>query len=105
MRLNRSLFSLTKNRDQTFSDKSCTSALWNACDNVKQFSFVIAYIPGAQNTALDSLTRLEVDRNDKLVMKIYEDVQTLPIEVNVQSAGVSIEEQNFYTNDDDETEE
>ena len=38
-------------------------------------------------------------------MKIHEDVQTLPIEINVQSAGVSQEEQIFYTNDDDETEE
>ena len=37
-------------------------------------------------------------------MKIREDVQTLPIEINVQSAGVSQEEQIFYTNDDDETE-
>ena len=38
-------------------------------------------------------------------MKIREDVQTLPIEINVQSAGVSQEEQIFYTNDADETEE
>ena len=38
-------------------------------------------------------------------MKIREDVQTLPIEINVQSAGVSQEEQIFYTNDDDEREE
>ena len=38
-------------------------------------------------------------------MRIREDVQTLPIEINVQSAGVSQEEQIFYTNDDDETEE
>ena len=38
-------------------------------------------------------------------MKIREDVQILPIEINVQSAGVSQEEQIFYTNDDDETEE
>ena len=38
-------------------------------------------------------------------MKIREDVQTLPIEINVQSAGVTQEEQIFYTNDDDETEE
>ena len=49
--------------------------------------------------------RLEADPKDKLVMKIREDVQTLPIEINVQSAGVSQEEQIFYTNDDDETEE
>ena len=38
-------------------------------------------------------------------MKIREDVQTLPIGINVQSAGVSQEEQIFYKNDDDETEE
>ena len=38
-------------------------------------------------------------------MKSREDVQTVPIEINVQSAGVSQEEQIFYTNDDDETEE
>ena len=70
-----------------------------------QFKFVIAHIPGAQNTASDYLSRLEADPKDKLVMKIREDVQTVPIEVNVQSAGVSQEEQIFYTNDDDETEE
>ena len=38
-------------------------------------------------------------------MKIREDVQTVPIEINVEPAGVSQEEQIFYTNDDDETEE
>ena len=38
-------------------------------------------------------------------MKKREDVQTVPIEINVQSAGVLQEEQIFYKNDDDETEE
>ena len=38
-------------------------------------------------------------------MKIREEVQTVPIEINVQSAEVSQEEQIFYTNDDDETKE
>ena len=35
-------------------------------------------------------------------MKIREDVQTLPIEINIQSAGVSQEEHIFYTNDAEE---
>ena len=65
----------------------------------------MAHIPGAQNTAADYSSRLETDAKDKLFVKIREDVQTLPIEINVQSAGVSQEEQTFYTNDDDETEE
>ena len=37
-------------------------------------------------------------------MKIGEDVQTVPFEINIQLAGVSQGEQIFYTNDDDETE-
>ena len=98
---------LTDNKAVTrfFRTKIIPQALWNACDYVNQFNFVIAHIPGAQNTAADYLSRLEADPKDKLVMKICEDVQTLPIEINVQSAGVSREEQIFYTNDDDETEE
>ena len=38
-------------------------------------------------------------------MKIREDVRTVPIDINVQSAGVSQEKQIFYTNDEYETEE
>ena len=98
---------LTDNKAVTrfFQTKIIPPALWNACDYVIQFNFVIAHIPGAQNTAADYLSRLEADPKDKLVIKIREDVQTLPIEINVQSAGVSQEEQIFYTNDDNETEE
>ena len=98
---------LTDNKAVTrfFQTKIIPPALWNACDYVIQFNFVIAHITGAQNTAADYLSRLEADPKDKLVMKIREDVQTLPIEINVQSAGVSQEEQIFYTHDDDETEE
>ena len=70
-----------------------------------QFNFVKDHIPGTQNTAADYLSRLEADPKDKLVMKIREDVQTLPIEINVQSSRVSQEEQILYTNDEDEREE
>ena len=98
---------LTDNKAVTrfFRTKTIPPALWNACDYVIQFNFVIAHIPGTQNTAANYLSRLEADPKDKVVMKIREDVQTLPIEINVQSAGVSQEEQNFYTNDDEETKE
>ena len=80
---------LTDNKAVTrfFQKKIIPPALRNACDYVIQFNFVIAHIPGAQNTAADYLSRLEADPKDKFVMKIREDVQTLPIEINVQSAG------------------
>ena len=89
---------LTDNKAVTsfFQTKIVPPALWNACDYVIQFNFVIAHIPGAQNTAADYLSRQEADPKHKLVMKIREAVQTLPIEINVQSAGVSREEQIFY---------
>ena len=37
--------------------------------------------------------------------KIREDVEIRPIKVNLQSAGVSEEDQEFFTDEDDETEE
>ena len=43
--------------------------------------------------------------DEKLVLKVREDVETRPIEENVQSVGVSEEEQVFFTENDDETEE
>ena len=48
---------------------------------------------------------MEMNPTEKLVLKICEDVETRPIEVNVQSAGVSEEEQVFFTEEDNETEE
>ena len=47
---------------------------------------------------------MEMEPNGKLVLTIRADVETRPIEVNVQSAGVSEEEQIFFTKEDDETE-
>ena len=98
---------LTDNKTVTrfFQIKIVPPALWNACDYAIQFIFVIEHIPGAQNTATDYLFRPEANPKDKIVMKIREDVQTLPIGTIVQLAGVSQEEQIFYTNDDEETEE
>ena len=40
-----------------------------------------------------------------MILRIREDIPTTPIELHVQSASVSEEEQSFYTEDDDETEE
>ena len=48
---------------------------------------------------------MEMDPTEKLVLKICEDVETRPIEVNVQSAGVSEEKQVFFTEEVNETEE
>ena len=97
---------LTDNKSVTrfFQTKIIPPTLWNACDYVIQFNFVIAHIPGKNNTAADYLSRMETDPKEKLVLKIREDIETKPIEVKVQSAGVADEEQVFFTEQDDETE-
>ena len=69
------------------------------------FNFIIAYNPGKNNAAADCLSRMEMDPIEKLIPKMREDVETRPIEVNVQSAGVSEEEQVFFNEEGDETEE
>ena len=48
---------------------------------------------------------MERDPKEELVLKVREDVETKNFEVNVQSAGVSEEEQVFFTEEDNETEE
>ena len=47
---------------------------------------------------------METDPKEKLLLKIREDIETKPIEVNNQSAGVAEEELVFFTEHDDETE-
>ena len=51
------------------------------------------------------MSRLEICPEEKLNLRIREDISTTPIKLNVQSAGVFEEDQIFYTNDDEETEE
>ena len=70
-----------------------------------QFTFIIAHNPGKNNTAADYLSRMEMDPNEKVILKNRGDVETRPIEVNVESAVVSEEEQVFFSEEGDETEE
>ena len=101
------VITLTDNKSVTrfFQTKIFPPTLWNACDYVIQFNFLIAHIPGKNNTATDYLSQLEICTKEKLILRIREDISTTPIELNVQSAGVTEEEQIFYTDDDEETEE
>ena len=80
--------------------------LWKACNFVLQFNFTISHIPGKMNTAADFLSRLEMDPNEKMNLKIREDNPTKPIEVNIESTGNAQEEPVFFdTTDRQETTE
>ena len=79
-----------------FQTKVIPPPLWNACDFVLQFNFTIAHIPGKMNTAADLLSRLKMDPNEKVILKIREDIPTKPIEVNIESTGIVQEETVFF---------
>ena len=87
----------TDNRSITrfFQTKIIPPPLWNACDYVIQYNFVIAHVAGAMNTAADFLSRAEVNPTEKLELNITNDVTTKAIEVIIQSRGVA-EEESLY---------
>ena len=86
----------SKSVTRFFPTKMNPPPLWNACDFVLQFNFTIAHIPGKINTAADFLSRLEMDPNDKIILKIREDIPTKPIEVNIEFTGIAQEELVFF---------
>ena len=99
---------LTDNKSvkRIFQTKIIPPTLWNARNYVIQFNFfTIAHFPGKNNTAAVSFISSRNFSKKKLILKIREGIPTTPIELQVQSAGVSEEEQNFYTDDVDETKE
>ena len=74
--------------------------MWIACDNVTHFNLKIAHSPWENNTDADYLSRLERQNYQESTWGI----ENPTIEINVQSADVTVEEQLFFTTDD-ETEE
>ena len=86
----------SKSVNRFFQTKMIPPPLWNACDFVLQISFTIAHIPGKMNTAADFLSQLEMDPNEKIILKNREDIPTKPIEVNIESTGIAQEEQVFH---------
>ena len=93
----------TDNRSVTrfFHTKMIPPALWNACDFVLQYNFVIAHVAGSMNTAAIFLSRTEVDPTEKIEMTIRNDIPTKAIEVSIQSSGI-VEEEHIYVLPDDE---
>ena len=85
-----------------FQTKRIPPRLRSACNFVLQFNFTIARIPGKMNTAADFLSRLEMDPNEKILLKIREHIPTKPIEVNIESTGIAQEEPVFVDTTDQE---
>ena len=92
----------SKSVTRFFQIKTIPPPLWNACDFVLQVNSIVAHIPGKLNTAAGFLSRLEMDPNDKLILKIREDIPTKPIGVNIESTGIAQEKPVFFDTTDQE---
>ena len=90
----------SKSVTQLFQNKLIPPPLPKACDFVVQLIFTIAHNPGKMNTAADFLSRLDIDPNQKLIVKIRGVMPTLPIEVNIQSTGKTQEDRVFFLIED-----
>ena len=86
----------SKSVTRFFQTKMIPPPLWKASDFVLQFKFTIAHIPGKMNTAADFLSRLAMDANEKIILKITEDIPTKQIIVNIESTGIAQEETVFF---------
>ena len=87
-----------------FQTNTIPPSLWNACDHVLQFSFIIAHVAGSVNTAANFLSRLELKVTERIRLKIREDVQATLIEVTTSSSDVADEEQFIFAQADGEDE-
>ena len=74
--------------------------LRKACDLVLQFNFVWALNAAKYNKEADFLLWLEAGPNEKITLKIQDDILNKPLNVKKESTGNSPEEQVFNTNDD-----
>ena len=86
----------SKSVTRFFQTKMIPPPLWKAFDFVLQYNFTIAHIPGKLNTAADFLSRLEMDPNEKIILKIRKNIPTKPIEVNIEYTGIAQEQSVFF---------
>ena len=91
---------------QVFQTKMIPRSLLKVCDFVSQFHFKKPHVPERLNTAVDFLSRLDINPKEKVILQIREDIQTTPIEVSIQSSDIHEEDQFYFLPEgDSETEE
>ena len=70
--------------------------LWSAGNYVLQFNFHIMHVARTQTTAANFLSRIDLNPKERVELKLREDITIRPIQVNLQSTDVAIEEQLFF---------
>ena len=76
---------MTDNKALTrfFQSKRIPPKLWNHCDQALQFDFVLAHVPGVENPAADYLSRLDINPEDRIHLKLNDQIPVHYIEIDL----------------------
>ena len=79
---------MTDNKALTrfFQAKRIPPKLWNHCDQALQFDFVLAYVPGIENSAADYLSRLNINTEERLQLKLNDQTPIHYIEISSKNS-------------------
>ena len=76
---------MTDNKALTrfFLSKRIPPKLWNHCDQALQFDFVLAHVPGVENPAAGYLSRLDINPEDRIHLKLNHQIPVHHIEIDL----------------------
>ena len=66
-----------------FQSKRIPAKLWNYCDQALQFDFVLAHVPGTENPAAHYLSRLDINPQDRIHLKLNDQVPVYHMELDL----------------------
>ena len=76
---------MTDNKALTrfFQSKRIPPKLWNYCDQALQFDFVLVHVPGTENPAADYLSRLDINPQDRINLKLNDKIPVYYVEIDL----------------------
>ena len=57
--------------------------MWNYCDQVLQFDFVLTHVPGTEISAADYLSRLDINSQDRIHLQLNEEIRVCHVEIDL----------------------
>ena len=93
---------LTDNKSLTrfFQAKNVPGSLWNAVDHVLSFPFMLGHIPGRANLAADYLSRLPIDAERKMSLRLKDRLPTYEVHVDMKAKTPATDHDETKSTDD-----
>ena len=94
---------MTDNKPLTrfFQSKRIPPKPWNYCDQALQFDFVLAHVPGVENPAVDYLSRIDINPEGWVHLKLHDEIRVFKVEIDLASkTPIQDEDEEEYMPDD-----